>query len=120
MSLFKRIRRTSKVVHGGMCGILLTVSFLMMLSVRIEARSEGSDNLHLREATSTAIPFGIKEEGTGIAPAIKLPAYLKEILPPPSLELKLDGESHYNNTRQRMLPVLWNPTIPIALRKLTI
>jgi len=81
---------------------------------------KSSKDTFLRASNPTAVPCGIKEECSGLSAVIKLPAFLKAILPPPSLAVKLNGESQYINTRQRMVPVVWNPTIPIALRKLTI
>jgi len=85
-----------------------------------EQKSEKSSKITLSEGNAAAFPCGIKEEASGPSAAIKLPAFLKAILPPPSLAVKLNGESHYDNTRSRLAPVVWNPTIPIALKKLTI
>lgn len=80
---------------------------------------EPSHDTFLVEGHSAALPQGIREEAPLLSQAIKTPTLLKAIVPS-LLAVKLNGEHQYNYTRQRLLHVVWSPTIPIAFRKLTI
>ena len=74
---------------------------------------------HFCEVSAASFSYLIKEEALPPA-AAKLPVFLKAILPPAILSAKSDGERQYDITRLRLLPIVWNPTIPIAMRKLTV
>lgn len=69
---------------------------------------------------SIDFPFATKEEGPPVMHSITLPLLSKTVLPPLFLTRKISGEYQYEYTRQRILHVAWMPTIPIALRRLTI
>ena len=74
---------------------------------------------HFCEISAATLNYLIKEEALPPA-ATKMPVFLKVILPPAVLSSKSGGERQYDITRLRLLPVVWNPTIPIAMRKLTV
>lgn len=119
MLLFKRSKK-------GAIGPLLVI--LLLSGYAISAmdgntiyrhKAEKVSKGHLCEISTTALPYLIKEEV--VPPAAPMtPIFLKAILPPAILSAKSDGERQYDKTRLRLLPIVWNPTIPIAMRKLTV
>ncbi|MEJ0030190.1 MAG: hypothetical protein WDO15_07370 [Bacteroidota bacterium] len=102
--------------------ILLLTSYMVSAmdgSTTSTHKAEKVSKGRLCEIAATALPDCIKEEA--LPPAIaKMPVFLKAILPPAILSVKTDGERQYHITKLRLLPIVWNPTIPIAMRKLTV
>lgn len=102
--------------------LVLMISYLLSLThvpPQFKAAPK-STQYELSEAHTDNISFGIKEESVGQSATIKVSLFIKDVVPSSFLFVRPEGESHYLNTRSRLLWVLWNPTIPIALRKLTI
>ncbi|HZY81855.1 MAG TPA: hypothetical protein VFE50_20165 [Cyclobacteriaceae bacterium] len=92
--------------------LLLTVYAFSMP----ERPSDTQHQLVVKQEVGFSFPYLMKEEASAFTP----PVFLKVFLPPPCWKPTLRGEQQYINTKQRLLPVVWNPTIPIALRRLTI
>ena len=119
MLLFKR---SKKGAIGPLLVILLLTSYMVSAmdgSTTSRHRAEKVSKGRLCEVAASALPYWIKEEA--LPPAVaKMPVFLKAILPPAILSAKTDGERQYHRTRLRLLPIVWNPTIPIAMRKLTV
>ncbi len=117
--LFKRSNK-------GAIGLLLVALLLAGYVVSamddctlIRNKSEKLSKGHLCEVTATTLPYWIKEEA--LPPAtVQMPVFLKAILPPAILSAKNDDERQYLITRLGLLPMFWNPTIPIAMRKITV
>jgi hypothetical protein len=119
MLLFKR---SKKGAIGPLLVILLLSGYAISAMnghVIYRHKAEKVSNGHLCEISATALPYLIKEEALPVGAAM-MPIFLKAILPPAILSAKSHGERQYDITRLRLLPIVWNPTIPIAMRKLTV
>ncbi|HEX8059733.1 MAG TPA: hypothetical protein VF473_02305 [Cyclobacteriaceae bacterium] len=119
MLLFKR---SKKGAIGPLLVILLLSGYVisaMDSNTIYRQKAEKVSKGHLCEISATSLPYLIKEEV--LPPAAPMtPVFLKAILPPAVLSAKTDKERQYKKTTLRLLPIVWNPTIPIAMRKLTV
>jgi hypothetical protein len=119
MLLFKR---SKKGAIGSLLVVLLLSGYLipaMGANTIYKWHAGKVSKGHFCEISATELPCLIKEDALPPA-AVKAPVFLKVILPPAILQAKSDGERQYHITKLRLLPIVWNPTIPIAMRKLTV
>jgi hypothetical protein len=119
MLLFKR---SKKGAIGPLLIMLLLSGYVISAAAGntiYRQRAQKVSKGHFCEISAATLSYLIKEEVLPPA-AAKMPVFLKAILPPAVLSAKSGGESQYDITRLRLLPVVWNPTIPIAMRKLTV
>lgn len=115
-------RDQKKGAIGPLLVILLLSSYVISAvdsNTIYRQKAEKVSKGHLCEISAAASPYLIKEEA--LPPALaKMPVFLNEILPPAVFSAKSESERQYDITRLRLLPIVWNPTIPIAMRKLTV
>lgn len=82
--------------------------------------SQMNDQPVLKSGESNPFTHGLREEGARVVPAVKSTLEDKDFLFQSCFVPSTKGLFYYDRTIQRTLPPLWNPTIPIALRRLTI
>ena len=115
-------KRSEKGAIGPMLVILLLSGYVISAmngNTIYRHKTEKVSKGHFCEVSAASLPYLIKEEA--LPPTVaKMPVFLNEILPPAILSAKSDDERQYDITRLRLLPIVWNPTIPIAMRKLTV
>src|SRR5690242_19277341 len=99
-----------------LCSMLVLLLLAAYAYTGAPQKPDDTQHLVIKQDVGISLPYLLKEEATVFTP----PVFLKVSLPPPCWKPTLIGQRQYINTRQRILPVVWNPTISIALRRLTI